>query len=352
MTQLESTRRSGLRFVKAAKTDEEWSAQFRAGFATQREHHLTSKETAEDNARWYRELVGGNGNSKSSIHDTTGLLREARVLSNSPIASTSKATLDGRSASVTCNPEAVAYGIGTLDEPCTLSDEGEPRLNIHNDDSPAEDAIIGDNDNGDTKAKDEYEENPDNSSGQLEPLPNPLHQEASSSIESTGPQDMYCLLCETIVPAADVAGHRTSILHQLSKNGSNSKDRDKPLVPPTHYGVRSSNIGYGMLQRLGWVEDTGLGSGQLGRKTPLKASEKFDRKGLGVDGKRRAGHDDDNQSNASEGHNSSTKRPKTSSSTDKSQTVAKPLAKNRKELEKHKRREMQMFKEGLAYLNT
>lgn len=155
------------------------------------------------------------------------------------------------------------------------------------------------------------------------------------------PQDMYCLLCKTLVPASDVPGHRTSILHQLSK--SSTKDK-APLVPPTHYGVRSSNIGYGMLQRLGWVEDTGLGSSTLGRKTPLKASDKHDRKGLGVDSKKR------HQEEQLEKEGKVVKKSRVQ--TQQSQAAAKPLAKNRKELERAKKREMQMFKEGLAYLNT
>ncbi|KAK4693969.1 hypothetical protein P7C70_g8828, partial [Phenoliferia sp. Uapishka_3] len=60
-----------------------------------------------------------------------------------------------------------------------------------------------------------------------------------------------------------------------------------PLVPPIAYGIKPTNIGWKLLQKQGWKEGQGLGPNEVGDsdggglKVPLKASEKFDRKGLG-----------------------------------------------------------------------
>ena len=150
-------------------------------------------------------------------------------------------------------------------------------------------------------------------------------------------EDMYCLLCKALVPASDVSGHTSSILHQLSKDPNFTGKT--PLVPPTSYGIKRSNLGYGMLQRLGWAEDTGLGSSLLGRKTPIRAIEKFDRKGVGV-GSRKKLRLEENEGKVVK--NRRAEKPVT----------ARPLAKNRRELETSKKREMIAFKEGLAYLNS
>jgi hypothetical protein len=150
-------------------------------------------------------------------------------------------------------------------------------------------------------------------------------------------EDMYCLLCKALVPASDVPGHTSSILHQLSKDPNFTGKI--PLVPPTSYGIKRSNLGYGMLQRLGWAEDTGLGSSLLGRKTPVRAIEKFDRKGVGV-GSRKKLRLEENEGKVVK--NRRAEKPAT----------ARPLAKNRRELETSKKREMIAFKEGLAYLNS
>lgn len=58
-----------------------------------------------------------------------------------------------------------------------------------------------------------------------------------------------------------------------------------PLVPPLSYGIKPNNIGWRMLAKQGWKEGEGLGPADVearGLKVPLKASDKFDKKGLGV----------------------------------------------------------------------
>lgn len=267
-----------------------------------------------------------------------------------PIATTSKITLEAL-------PSHALRGQGSQDVPFTLDDEEEEDEADYEEEERAEVAVTAesqasaptslsvprhlehrplDSSNGKAKAIEQraLTRPPEHQADELEHEVDVASGEEAPAMEET--QDMYCLLCKTVVPASDVAGHRTSILHQLSKSGN--KD-SVPLIPPTHYAVRSSNVGYSMLQKLGWTEDKGLGSSQLGRKTPLKASEKFDRKGVGVDSKRKAAE--------AEMEGKIVKRYK-----QPPQQAARPLAKNKKELERAKKKEMQMFKEGLAYLNT
>lgn len=347
LSNLGGTRRAGLRFVKAAKTDEEWTRASRAGLSSSlSSKSKTSRQIADDNARWYRELVSGSSSSttrEGSYSAAVDTIAEYQM----PVASTSKVTLDDLAPAQ--HAELAVNGQGSRDQPFTLDEEEEvstfdatcqqPSML---DDKRAPDAVQGD-------VRHQQHDIATSASAVTQRLGESNQIDSNNALEAGQPetdakteppdparQDMYCLLCKIEVPAADVAGHRTTILHQLSK--SSHRD-DKPLVPPTHYGVRSSNVGYGMLQRLGWTEDTGLGSSQTGRKAPLKASDKHDRKGLGVDSKRRLEQE--------EREGKIVKRTK-----QMSQAAAKPLAKNRKELERAKIREMQMFKEGLAYVNT
>lgn len=69
---------------------------------------------------------------------------------------------------------------------------------------------------------------------------------------------------------------------------------ESPLVPralPTQYGIKPSSIGWKLLAKAGWKEGESLGpvedatQSSKRLKVPLKASEKFDRSGLGVTGK-------------------------------------------------------------------
>ncbi|GAA6002512.1 uncharacterized protein JCM10292_007704 [Rhodotorula paludigena] len=68
-----------------------------------------------------------------------------------------------------------------------------------------------------------------------------------------------------------------------------------PFVPPTHYALKPDNPGWRILQRQGWREGgvlgavpaPGSGDAPRGLKVPLRAKEKFDRRGLG--GEERAG---------------------------------------------------------------
>lgn len=304
LANLSTARRGALKFVSATKTDEEWTTHLRNGLDAAAFNRLkTSDEIAKQNADWYREVVGSSRNSSASGTVTLAEVNDA--------------------ASASYRATAVA-------EPIYMKGQGSA-------DAPF---ILDDDD-------DEFEVlvEPSASTDVVQAPPIELsqsalqteHHDQADFSDVTLVEDMYCLLCKALIPASDVPRHASSISHQLSKDASFTGKA--PLVPPTSYGIRSSNIGYGMLQRLGWAEDTGLGSSTLGRKTPVRIIEKFDRKGVGVDSRKKA------RSLQDEGKVLKVTR-------EVKVGTARPLAKNRKELESSKRREMIAFKEGLAYLNS
>ncbi|GAA5971228.1 hypothetical protein JCM3765_007145 [Sporobolomyces pararoseus] len=72
------------------------------------------------------------------------------------------------------------------------------------------------------------------------------------------------------------------LIHELLGDST-----DPVLVPPTHYALPETNFGYRLLSKQGWKEGATLGK-QGGLKVPLKAIEKFDRKGLGLEEKKKA----------------------------------------------------------------
>ena len=292
--------------MKATRTDDEWTAQSRQGLNADAFNKLkSSEEIAKQNADWYRELVGGSGAS-TPIVDQAGSEAAGSTILVQPV---------------------VLSGQGSADAPFTLDDD---------DDGKSAEPSIDVESSSATKVAVATYSTPLGTASKAQPPPAPTESIVVSG-DDTEHGAMYCLLCKALVPAADVPGHTSSILHQLSKDPSFTGKT--PLVPPTSYGIRSSNLGYGMLQRLGWAEDTGLGTSMLGRKTPIRATEKFDRKGVGVDSRKKLRLAED------EG--------KVVKSTREEKVVtARPLAKNRKELERSKKREMLAFQEGLAYLNS
>ncbi|GAA5934520.1 uncharacterized protein JCM15063_004600 [Sporobolomyces koalae] len=69
------------------------------------------------------------------------------------------------------------------------------------------------------------------------------------------------------------------LIHELL-----SDTQDAALVPPTYYALPETNLGYRLLAKQGWKAGETLGpAGNRGLKVPLRAVEKFDRKGLGRD---------------------------------------------------------------------
>ncbi|KDE05302.1 hypothetical protein MVLG_04333 [Microbotryum lychnidis-dioicae p1A1 Lamole] len=122
-----------------------------------------------------------------------------------------------------------------------------------------------------------------------------------------------------------------------------------PLVPPTYYAIPSTNIGWRILQRQGWKEGGSLGSVQQGEgggseqgrglKVPLKASDKFDRKGLGNKLK----------GDVEEGALKEWKKEKERKRRDLVEVEKR--GKGSREIEMRQRQEMKDRKELLAYMN-
>ncbi|XP_041982270.1 G patch domain and ankyrin repeat-containing protein 1 homolog [Aricia agestis] len=80
-----------------------------------------------------------------------------------------------------------------------------------------------------------------------------------------------CSVCKETFP--DRREHLSSTVHNI--NASKGKKI------PANYVIPSSNKGYQILLKGGWDRDTGLGPHGTGRKCPIKAIQKYDRRGLG-----------------------------------------------------------------------
>ena len=292
LANLTTPRHGGLRFVRAVKTDDEWTAESRRGVQL---GPYTSVSSDTQVANFYRGLVRRSTaqspsqleqasltSSRLQATETKGDKEETHVLQT--IQSTS-----GRNTRPPTLTRVLFQGQGSRDEPLELE------------------------------------------TSESDTTDNDSNAEQASTMEIPAiSEDMYCLQCKTLVSHMEAARHSSSILHLLSKDPQHTVSQ--PLVPPLQYGLHSSNIGYTMLQRLGWVENTGLGQQEKGRKVPIKALEKFDRKGLGVDRKKRS-LDEERQK---------TEKVK----------IAAPLVLSKRERERNKRREMKQFRSDLAYLNS
>ena len=293
-----------MHFVRAQKTDEEWTTEARRIETISRSKIPGSEDTEREVASFYKKLVRINMSNKdraaSPNVQAASRLEERpqeriQISRTSQVATTSRVTVEQQERIPAVS--MLLKGEGSQEKPLELSDS-----------------------EGETTASDDEAR----------------HGEAV--LHSPNVEDMYCVLCKTGVPALDVSKHTSSILHLLSKDPSHTVSQ--PLVPPTHYSLRSSNVGYTMLQRLGWTENTGLGQDENGRKAPIKALEKLDRKGVGVDSIRRKL----DLIEEDEGRKKPCGRGIVKTAT--------PLARNRHELEKSRRRDRMNFKAGLAYLNS
>nr|XP_032833746.1 G patch domain and ankyrin repeat-containing protein 1 [Petromyzon marinus]XP_032833755.1 G patch domain and ankyrin repeat-containing protein 1 [Petromyzon marinus]XP_032833765.1 G patch domain and ankyrin repeat-containing protein 1 [Petromyzon marinus]XP_032833775.1 G patch domain and ankyrin repeat-containing protein 1 [Petromyzon marinus]XP_032833783.1 G patch domain and ankyrin repeat-containing protein 1 [Petromyzon marinus] len=82
----------------------------------------------------------------------------------------------------------------------------------------------------------------------------------------------WCEICAAECCDAPGSRHEASTVHLLS--------RDAPL-PPTHYHIPESSVGFRLMLRDGWDKETGLGPDGKGRKFPIKTVLKRDLTGLG-----------------------------------------------------------------------
>ncbi|RMZ98892.1 G patch domain and ankyrin repeat-containing 1 -like protein [Brachionus plicatilis] len=86
----------------------------------------------------------------------------------------------------------------------------------------------------------------------------------------------FCESCDT-----SHREHTTSIVHLINENACDLEKNQRIL---TNYHLRSNNIGYQLMIKSGWNE-RGLGSKEQGRTVPIKARQKLDRLGIGVEKK-------------------------------------------------------------------
>lgn len=86
----------------------------------------------------------------------------------------------------------------------------------------------------------------------------------------------YCELCKVTCKTSKLK-HEASTVHLLTVNS---------LKVKTFYGIPESNKGFQMLMRHGWDREKGLGPEGSGRKFPIKATQRKDRRGVGAPRKR------------------------------------------------------------------
>lgn len=84
----------------------------------------------------------------------------------------------------------------------------------------------------------------------------------------------YCSVCKLDYSGMD---HLSSISHLFNVNRSEDGEREMPY----NYHLRSNNKGYQLLCKSGWENKRGLGKSEQGTIFPVKASNKYDRKGIG-----------------------------------------------------------------------
>lgn len=107
----------------------------------------------------------------------------------------------------------------------------------------------------------------------------------SEIIDLTEPEDndsdFFCESCNKIFKLKDISHkeHITSIVHLINENSSDIEKNNKILA---NYHLRGCNKGYQLMLKYGWNE-RGLGSKEQGRTAPIKARQKLDRYGIGIE---------------------------------------------------------------------
>ncbi|CAD5229097.1 unnamed protein product [Bursaphelenchus okinawaensis] len=89
---------------------------------------------------------------------------------------------------------------------------------------------------------------------------------------STSNRELYCELCGLTYTDSN---HANSIVHIVNLE----QKPDRVFA----YDIPMSNIGFRILKRKGWTEESGLGKDGEGRQYPIRTMLKRDRKGLGVE---------------------------------------------------------------------
>ncbi|KOB57039.1 hypothetical protein OBRU01_25776 [Operophtera brumata] len=90
-------------------------------------------------------------------------------------------------------------------------------------------------------------------------------------------ESFICEICSNKV-FPDKEEHLASTVHNISAS------KDKKI--PTNYVIPQTNRGYQLMLKVGWDRECGLGRDGSGKKYPIKAVQKKDRKGLGHEKKK------------------------------------------------------------------
>ncbi|XP_072945203.1 G patch domain and ankyrin repeat-containing protein 1 homolog [Epargyreus clarus] len=85
-------------------------------------------------------------------------------------------------------------------------------------------------------------------------------------------EEYSCQTCNKVFP--DKQEHLSSTVHNI--NASKGKKI------PSSYKIPESNRGYQIMLKVGWDKESGLGRDGSGKLYPVKAVQKLDRKGLGL----------------------------------------------------------------------
>lgn len=111
-------------------------------------------------------------------------------------------------------------------------------------------------------------------------------------------KSFVCDICNNTYP--DREDHLSSTIHNISAS------KDKKI--PTNYVIPRTNKGYQLMVKGGWDRETGLGRDGKGKKYPIKAVQKIDRKGLGHE--KKVEHKEDITEKVKVKHKSSVHREK------------------------------------------
>lgn len=85
----------------------------------------------------------------------------------------------------------------------------------------------------------------------------------------------YCEICKINYNNSE---HLSSISHLLNENSTK-----KPNDLSYNYHLRSNNKGYQLLCKSGWEHKRGLGKSEQGIVFPVQATQKLDRRGIGIE---------------------------------------------------------------------
>lgn len=95
------------------------------------------------------------------------------------------------------------------------------------------------------------------------------NEERQNQADIPEPVIVTCQTCNTEYDSNKYQQHQSSIVHRAAES----------VVKEPLYGIPQGNVGFRMLESMGWEKEKGLGPDGSGRKFPVKTSLKRDREG-------------------------------------------------------------------------